>query len=132
MKRRLVLYLFIASLLLVLGTIAAACGDDDDGDESDEDAIRNVVQEINAATNDRDFDRIAELSTANFEMTSAFRTIEADPEFRIENVEILSVMVAGDEATVMLTHGGTHQSPDTGDTMLLEREDGRWLVHRIR
>ena len=32
--------MFVAALLLALGIIAAACGDDgDDGDESDEDAI---------------------------------------------------------------------------------------------
>ncbi len=43
MKPGLFVLLFVASLLLVLGTIAAACGDDD-GDESDEDAILNVVQ----------------------------------------------------------------------------------------
>ena len=36
--------LFVAGLLLVLGALAAACGDD--GDESDEDAIRNAVQEV--------------------------------------------------------------------------------------
>ena len=131
MKLRLRFLLPIGVLLLVLGTVAAACGDDD-GDESDEDAIRNVVQEINAATNDRDFDRIAELSTADFETTSAFRAIEGDPDFRIEDVAILSVMVADDEATVVLTHGGSHQSPDTGDTIFLRREDGRWLIDIIR
>ncbi len=129
MKRPLFLFLFIASLLLVLGTIAAACGDDDDGDESDEGAIRNVVQEHTAATNDRDFDRLAELSTANFETTRAFRILMDFPDFTIENLEFLSVMIAGDEATVMFTHGGTHHQGT--DTMLLKREDGRWLVDNI-
>ncbi len=129
MKRRLFLFLFIASLLLVLGAIAAACGDDDDGDESDEDAIRNVVQEHVVAANDRDFDWFAENSTANLETTSAFRTFMNDPNFRLENLEITSVMVAGDEATVTVNHGGSHQS--TGDTMILKREDGRWLIDNI-
>lgn len=42
MKPRLFLFLFIAALLLVLGTLAAACGDDgDDGD--DEDGFVSVV-----------------------------------------------------------------------------------------
>ncbi len=131
MKPRLPVLLFIASLLLVLVTVAAACGDDGDGDESDEDAIRNLLQEHVAAVNDRDFDRIAELSTADFETTSPFRAIEADPDYRIEDVEFLSVTVDGDEATALVTHGGSHQSPDTGDTVLLKREDGRWLVDNI-
>ena len=149
MKRRLFLFLFIASLLLVLGTIAAACGDDD-GDESDEAAnetairgvgdesdqaanesvIRGVIQEQARAVNDRDFDRLAELVTADFDKTAAFRIIMDDPDFRIDMLEFLSVTVDGDEATALVTHGGTHQSTD--DTILLKREDGRWLVDIIR
>ncbi len=127
MKRRLFLFLFIASLLLVLGTIAAACGDDDDGDESDEDAIRNVILEQAAATNDRDFDRIAEVSTANFETTEfGFQFIMDNPDFMLENLEILSVTVAGDEAVVSTT---TDLGPAT---VLLKREDGRCHVDIIR
>ncbi len=123
MKRRLFLFLFIASLLLVLGTIAAACNDDGD-DESDEDAIRNVLQEHVAAVNDRDFDRVGETITANFEAGSRYRAFEANPNFRLGDLEILSVTVAGDEATAMITH-------DLGsDTLLLIREDGRWLIDR--
>ena len=125
MKPRLFVPLFALAMLLTLGTLAAACGDD--GDESDEDAIRNVVQEQTAAINDRDFDRLAELTTANWE-TSDLQFIIDNPDFRYEILEILSVMVAGDEATVMLTHGGTNQGTDT---FLLKREDGRWLVDRV-
>ena len=125
MELRLRLLLPTGVLLLVLGTIAAACGDD--GDESDEDAIRNVVQEQTAAVNDRDFDRLAELTTANWE-TGNLQFIIDNPDFRYEILEILSAMVAGDEATVMLTHGGTNQGTDT---FLLKKEDGRWLVDRV-
>ncbi len=127
MELRLRLLLLTGVLLLVLGTIAAACGDDD-GDESDEDAVRNVVQEQTAAVNDRDFDRLAELTTANWE-TLDLQFIIDNPGFRYEILEILSVMVAGDEATVMLTHGGTNQGTDT---FLLKKEDGRWLVDIVR
>ena len=126
MELRLRLLLPIGVLLLVLGTIAAACGDD--GDESDEDAIRNVVQEQAAAINDRDFDRLAELTTANWE-TLDLQFIIDNPDFRYEILEILSVMVAGDKATVMITHGGTFSG--SMDTWFLEREDGRWLVDRV-
>ncbi len=126
MKPRLSVLLFIASLLLVLVTIAAACGDDD---ESDEDAIRSVIQEHTAATNDRDFDRLAETSTANFEKGEDFQFVIDNPDFRVEILEILSVMVAGDEATAVFTFtlGGTHQSTET---FVLKREDGRWLIDR--
>ena len=132
MKQRLIGLLTIAALLLVLGTLAAACGDDgDDGDETDEDAVRNAVQEVTAAVNDRDFDRLAELSTANFETTTNFRIIVDDPDFRLENLEIISVTVTGDEATVLTTTSEDGQTDQ--DTVLLKREDGyRWLVDIIR
>ncbi len=131
MKPRLFVLLFIAGLILVLGIIAAACGDEDDGGESDEDAIRNVVQEVAAAVNDRDFDRLAESITANFNTTTAFQIIMDDPDFRLENFEILSVTVAGDEATVLTTT--TEDGQTDQDTVLLKREDGyRWLVDIIR
>ncbi len=127
MKPRLSVLLFVAGLL-VLGILAIACGDDDDGDESDEDAIRNVFQEHVAATNDRDFDRLAETYTATFDEREDFQFLMDNPDFRVENVEILSVMVAGDEARVMFTHGASNQRTDT---MVLKREDGRWLVDNI-
>ncbi len=123
MKPRLFVFLFVAAVLVVLVTIAAACGDDD---ESDEDAIRNVVQEQAAAINDRDFDRLAETHTANFETTASYRLIFDNPNFRLDNLEILSVTVAGDEGTVMIT------SDEGSATVLLKREDGRWLIDNIR
>jgi len=130
MKPRLFVMLFVAGLL-VLGTLAAACGDDgDNGDGSDEDAIRNVVQEVAAVVNDRDFDRLAELSTANFETTTAFQAIMDDPDFKLENLEILSVTIAGDGATVLTTT--TEDGQTDQETVLLKREDGRWLVDIIR
>ena len=132
MKRRLFLFLFIAALLLVLGALAAACGDgDDDGDGSDEDAIRNVIQELVATINDRDSEgkvdlvRLAETHTANFATTSSFRDID-DPNFKLENLEILSVTIAGDEATASIT---VLPGPAT---VLLQKEDGRWLIDIIR
>ncbi len=128
MKPRLFVPLFALAMLLTLGTLAAACGDD--GDESDEDAIRNVVQEVAAVVNDRDFDRLAELSTANFETTTAFQAIMDDPDFKLENLEILSVTITGDGATVLTTT--TEDGQTDQETVLLKREDGRWLVDIIR
>ena len=133
MKPRLFVLLFIAGLLVVIGTLAAACGDGDGGDggESNEDAIRDVVQELAAAVNDRDFDRLAELSTDFFETTEVFQIIMDDPDFRLENLEIISVTVTGDEATVLTTTSEDGQTDQ--DTVLLKREDGyRWLVDIIR
>lgn len=129
MKQRLFVPLFAVAMLLTFGPLAAACGDD--GDDSDEDAVRIAVHEVAAAVNDRDFDRLAELSTANFETTTNFRLIMDDPDFRLENLEILSVTVTGDEATVLTTTSEDGQT-DQG-TVLLKREDGyRWLVDIIR
>ncbi len=48
MKRRLFLFLFIAALLLVLGTLAAACGDDEAGVSVVLDEIRIVDEETGA------------------------------------------------------------------------------------
>ena len=131
MKPRLFVLLFIAGLLVVIGTLAAACGDGDGGDggESNEDAIRDVVQELAAAVNDRDFDRLAELSTDFFETTEVFQIIMDDPDFRLENFEIVSVTVTGDMATVLTTT--TEDGQTDQDTVLLVREDGRWLVNVI-
>ena len=125
MKPRLFVLLSLWALL-ALAFLAIACGDNGNGGGSDEDAIRDAVQEVAAAVNDRDFDRLAELSTANFETTTNFRIIMDDPDFRLENLEILSVTVAGDEATVLTTDTAGQQ------TVLLKREDGRWLVDIIR
>ena len=131
MKPRLFVLLFIAGLLVVIGTLAAACGDGDGGDggESNEAAIRDVVQELAAAVNDRDFDRLAELSTDFFETTEVFQIIMDDPDFRLENFEIVSVTVTGDMATVLTTT--TEDGQTDQDTVLLVREDGRWLVNVI-
>ena len=119
MKPRLFILLFIAGLL-VLGILAIACGDDDGG--NDEDAIRDTIQEALTACNAGDSERFNELQTA----TGPGCPTTPDPN----EFEVLSVTVDGDEATVegILTDnaGETYE-----DTVILRKEDGRWLVHRV-
>ncbi len=114
MKPRLFVFLFVAAVLVVLVTIAAACGDDD---ESDEDAIRDTIEEMFAACNEGDSERVAEVASLGC------------PPGAPNDQEVLSVTVDGDEATaeVILTD-------NDGDAfefiVVLRKEDGRWLVHR--
>ncbi len=121
MKPRLFVLLFIAALLLVLVTIAAACGDDD-GDESDEDAIRNTIQETITACNAGDSERVNELETAT-------STASCPPDAP-NDVEVLSVTADGDEATaeIILTD---NEGEETELIVILRKEDGRWLVHQV-
>ncbi len=137
MKPRLIVPLFVAGLL-VLGILAIACGDD--GGENDEDAITEVLEEMVAAVNDRDFEALAPLITAN-----AFLDTEPIPEAlqeALENAEkirgpygqvtgfkIISVMVFGDKAvaTVSLTIAGE----TTQEGIPLVKQDGRWLIDGI-
>ncbi len=116
MKPRFFVLLFVAGLL-VLGILAIACGDDDGG--NDEEAVRNTIQEAHAACNEGDFERYRELRTA----------AAGCPPGAPNEVEILSVTVDGDEATAELIVTNNEGEP-TEYTMVLRKEDGRWLVHR--
>ncbi len=148
MKPRRFVLLFVAGLLLVLGTIAAACGDDD-GDESDEDAITEVLEEMVTALNDRDFEALAPLITANALLNTeptpealqeAFENAETTrgPYPQIEGFKIISVTVAGDEAIANVSRVGFfHQeeaasaSETNEEIIILVKRDGRWLIDRI-
>ncbi len=129
--RRLFLFLFVATLALIVA-LTAACGDDGGG--SDEDAVRDAVRELTAVVNDRDFDfhrRLLEISTDDFETSTAFRIIVGDPGYRIVDLEIISVEVVGDSATVIATtieeRRGAHR-----DDLFFSRVDGRWLIDSIQ
>lgn len=120
MKRRPLASVFIPGLLLVLGVLAIACGDDDGG--ADEDAIRDTIQEVIAACNEGDSARVGELETINR---------PGCPPNAPNDVEVLSVTVDGDEATVETIrsdiYGDRFEEP-----VVLRKERGRWLVHRMR
>ncbi len=117
MKPRLLVPLFIAALVLALGILAIACGDDG----NDEDAIRNTIQEAHTACNTGDFERYRELRTAGS---------PGCPPGAPNEVEILSVTVDGDEATAELIVTN-NEGETTEYTMVIRKEDGRWLVHRV-
>ncbi len=121
MKPRLFVFLFVVALLLVLGAIAAACGDN--GDESDEDAIRDTLQMFATACNERDSDRHTELSTANFVANFGC------PSGGFQDLEILSVTVDGDQASAVTTR--TIGDSTSRETLGLVKEDDRWLLNDV-
>ena len=128
MKPRLFVLLFIAALLLVLGTIAAACGDDDDGG-SDEDAIRTAFQDFVEAQNNfaDDPDRMAEIATESFLAGCC------DPEFIVEDPQILSVSVreVGDQKIATVEGTRTENGETIESTITFVKEDDRWLINNV-
>ncbi len=131
MKRRLFLFLFIAALLLVLGAIATACGDDDGGENDEgiasrsylklaEDSIRNTIQEANRACNEGEFARQAEFVAAGG---------PGCPAGAPNDVEVLSVTIDGDEATAETIR--TDNEGETHEETVVFRKDGRWLIQSV-
>jgi ketosteroid isomerase-like protein len=136
MKLRLFAVFVVAALLLGLGTLAGACGDNG----NDEDAIRATVEELAEVLNERDFDRLAEMVTADFldveptaeALEEALKELEGlhGPYPIIRNLEILAVVVEGDQATAAVER----QGEDGGKipaTVRLVKQDGRWLVDAL-
>ncbi len=119
MKPRPFVFLFVVALLLVLGAIAAACGDDDG---SDEDAITEVLEESITACNAGDSERYNELRTANGPTC---------PSGAPNDQEVLSVTVDGDEATAEVILTG-NEGELKEFTVVLRKEDGRWLLHLVK
>ena len=133
MKPRFFVLLFITAVLFVLGTLAPACGDNGD----DEDTIRDKVEELVEVLNDRDFDRLAEIVTADFldveptaealeEALKALTTFPNPPYPQIRGLQILSVEVDGDEALVVAERSGGI----TANIRLVKQGD-RWLVNAL-
>ena len=127
MKPRLFVLLFIASLLLVLGALAAACGDGDDG-ENDEDAIRDAFEVFAEAQNNfaEGPDRIAEIATERF-------LADWDPTLIVEDPQILSVSVTEVGGQKIATVKGTRtENGETIEaTLTFVKEDGRWLIDNV-
>ena len=127
MKRRLFVLLFIAALLLVLGTIAAGCGDDDGGG-SDEDAVRDAFEVFAETQNNiaEGPDRMAEIATESF-------LAGWDPTLIVEDPQILSVSVTEVGGLKIATVKGTRtQKGETIEaTLTFVMEDDRWLIDNV-
>jgi len=116
-------------LMLPFATLAiAACG----RGASEEDAVRDAVREAVAAFNNKDFDKLADRLTANFygfEPTAeALEGLLADSATRIEDLQLVSVTVEGQEATAEITR--TQNGEAARETILLVKVGGRWRLDR--
>ena len=118
------------SLLLALPLLVLACKGDGGG--NDEEAVRDTIRQAAVAKNDHDYDQLSQLVTANF------YGVEPNPEaledflnqsLRIENLEIVSVTVAGDEATAEIAR--TEHGELIRETMFLLKVSGRWRLDRM-
>ena len=130
MRPRLFVLLFVAGLL-VLGILAIACGDD--GDENDEDAIRDTLQLVTDACNAGDSERVQELETS---------ALPGCPDGGTEDFEVLSVTVEGvrfasgrctakcqGQVDVTRTRADNGETEET--TLIFRKEGGSWLLHGV-
>ncbi len=115
----------IALLTLVLGV---ACG----GGGNDEDVVRATIEEFVAAVNDQDYDKLAQLVTANtfdVEPTPEALKDAMGPSITIEDLEIVSVAVDGDKATAEITR--TVDGRTVRVIQSLVEVDGRWRLDSV-
>ncbi len=114
-------------LLLALPLLALACG----GDGNDEDVVRATIEEFVAAVNDQDYDKLAQLVTANtfdVEPTPEVLKEALGPSITLEDLEIVSVAVDGDKATAEITR--TVDGRTVRAIQSLVKVDGRWRLDR--
>ena len=127
MKPRLFVLLLIAALLLVLGTIATACGDDNGGG-SDEDAVRDAFEVFTEAQNNfaEGPDRMAEIATGRFLAVWC-------SEFMVEDPQISSVSVTevGDQKIATVESSRTENGETIEATLTFVKEDDRWLIDNV-
>lgn len=102
------------------------------------DSPADVVEQVFQAYNDRDFNKVYDLSSSNLQgqTESREKTIEMmnaswPPNSKIVNLEITGENIDGDRAEV--TWSGALTSPDipdqqTGATVKLVKEDGNWKI----
>ncbi len=113
--------------LLTVPMLALACG----GDGNDEDAVRATIEEFVAAVNDQDYDKLAQLVTANtfdVEPTPEVLKEALGPSITLEDLEIVSVAVDGDKATAEITR--TVDGRTVRAIQSLVKVDGRWRLDR--
>ena len=131
--------------LALLATAAlgvSACGGDDSGGGGDDESqIRAVVSDYAAAIADQDGDKACGFLTdqARESVEAAGRSLQADgcadvmekvleqtseaDRDDLKDIEVVSVEIDGDRATVRVKAGG-----DEGDPSTLVKEDGDWKI----
>ncbi len=95
-----------------------------------EEDVRDTLLETVDAVNNQDFNKLAQLITVNtFGTEPTAEALERDlPSrgFKIENLEIVSVSVAGNEATIEIARADG--DVPIRETANLIKSDGRWRV----
>jgi hypothetical protein len=133
---------FSIALLAALAMGVAACGGDDSGGGGDDESqIRDVVSNYAVAIADKDGDTACGFLTASArkQVESAGEAIDAngcgevmekvteeasdDERDQLKDLEVTSVKIDGDRATVQVKAGG-----ETGDPSTLVKEDGEWKI----
>jgi hypothetical protein len=130
--------------LALLATAAmgvAGCGGDDSGGGDDESQIRDTVTSYAAAIADKDGDKACGFLTesARKQVESAGEAIDADgcaevmekvteeasddDRDQLKDIEVTSVKIDGDRATVQVKAAG-----ETGDPSTVVKEDGEWKI----
>jgi hypothetical protein len=107
--------------------VALACGGG-----NDEDVVRATIEEFVAAVNDQDYDKLAQLVTANtfdVEPTPEALKEALGPSITIEDLEIVSVAVEGDKASAEITR--TVDGRTVRAIQSLVKVDSRWLLDRV-
>jgi len=133
--------LSLALLATAAMGVSACGGDDSGGGGDDESQIRAVVSDYAAAIADQDGDKACGYLTdsARKSVEAAGSSLEADgcgdimekvleqtseaDRDDLKDVEVVSVEIDGDHATVQVKAGD-----DTGDPSTLVKEDGDWKI----
>jgi hypothetical protein len=130
------------ALLTTAAIGVAGCGGDDSGGGGDDDSqIRDTVTNYAAAIAEKDGDKACDFLTksAREQVEAAGKAMDAgdcgevleqateqasdEEREQLKDVEVVSVKVDGDRATVQVKAGD-----DTGDPSTLVKEDGEWKI----
>jgi hypothetical protein len=133
--------LSIALLAIAAMGVAGCGGDDSGGGGDDESQIRDVVSNYAVAIADKDGDTACGFLTesARKAVESAGEALDAngcaevmekataeasdDERDQLKDIEVTSVKIDGDRATVQVKAAG-----ETGDPSTLVKEDGEWRI----
>ena len=126
----------LLSGLLVLAIGSNGCGSDDGGDDgqSDETQITQVANEVVAAANAQDWEKICTPFTADaiaqaesLGVSCEQSFADRNPDEQVSNLSVEDIQVEGDEATALLR--ATNSAEGEAESLqVFEKEDGEWRM----